>query len=97
MKYQICTHYDELLQILAGDQDFHKTSFDLEDVQDCKLCKKNGLGICDLWLTLAATCDLRPQLGMEEATLKMENLETEFHKMAMQLVMGAAKSKQKDA
>ena len=86
MDYKQCTHYEELLILVAENKDFEDISFEITDVEKCNLCIESKSGICSLWNSITFISQIRPQMGIEEAKLTIENIDNEMGKIATGLL-----------
>ena len=91
MNYKECPHYEELVQVLSENRDFEDISFELNDIQNCKECSQTKDGVCELWVVLSFVENMKPQMGISEAELTIENLDEQMQKIAFELIKNSAK------
>ncbi|MFZ4704390.1 MAG: hypothetical protein ACOYMF_00140 [Bacteroidales bacterium] len=86
MSYKDCPHYEELVQLLSENRDFEDISFELNDTQNCKECSQSKAKVCTLWVALSFVENMKPQLGLSEAKLTIDNLDEQMKKIAFELI-----------
>jgi len=87
MSCKQCIHYNEILFFLSENKDLEYVSFNLEDIQDCKDENCAVSGVCNLWISLTLVSNLRPQLGLAEAEMTIENLDEQLKIIATRLIL----------
>ena len=84
MDYKECPHYEEMVKVLAEGRDFEDISFEIDEIGDCIECSENG--VCALWVTIIFVEDMKPQMGISDAKVRIDNLDEQLKKIAIQLV-----------
>lgn len=85
MIYSSCPHYQEIVRVLASTGNPDDADIKLDDVQQCPICASDK-EVCELWINLSLVTNLKPQLGLSEAKLKIENLHHEIKEIAHELI-----------
>ncbi len=91
--YRDCKHFEEIVMFLAENKDLDDVSFEIDEIQNCKHCSHIESSVCSLWVGLGFVQSMRPQMGIPEVRLTIDNLDEEFGKVAMKLLQDSSENR----